>query len=107
MATTEKWKDKNTGDPREATEWHRVVLYRKLAETAGSYLKRGSCVYVEGRLRTHGWKDRDGHDRQTTEIEASAMQMLGSGRAAAVHDKVEPVAAPSSVPDFDDGDIPF
>jgi single-strand DNA-binding protein len=77
LATTESWKDKNTGEKRELTEWHRVVFYRKLAEIAGQYLKKGSQVYIEGRIRTRKWQDKDGQDRYTTEIEANEMQMLG------------------------------
>jgi single-strand DNA-binding protein len=77
LATTESWKDKNSGEKKELTEWHRVVFYRKLAEIAGQYLKKGSQVYVEGRLRTRKWQGQDGQDRYTTEIEASEMQMLG------------------------------
>lgn len=77
IATTEPWKDKVSGEKREATEWHRVVLYRKLAEIAGQYLRKGSQVFVEGRIRTRKWKDKDGQDRYTTEIEADAMTMLG------------------------------
>ncbi|MEW6165124.1 MAG: single-stranded DNA-binding protein [Pseudomonadota bacterium] len=77
LATTESWKDKATGEKRELTEWHRVVFYRKLAEIAGQYLKKGSQVYIEGRLRTRKWQGQDGQDRYTTEIEANEMQMLG------------------------------
>jgi len=77
LATTESWKDKNTGEKRELTEWHRVVFYRKLAEIAGQYLKKGSQVYIEGRIRTRKWQGQDGQDRYTTEIEANEMQMLG------------------------------
>ena len=77
MATTDSWKDKSTGEKRENTEWHRVVLYRKLAETAGAYLKKGSQVYIEGRIRTRKWQDKEGQDRYSTEIEASEMVMLG------------------------------
>jgi single-strand DNA-binding protein len=77
LATTETWKDKNSGEKREATEWHRVVFYRKLAEIADQYLKKGSQVYIEGSLRTRKWTDKDGQDRYTTEIEATEMQMLG------------------------------
>lgn len=77
LATTESWKDKATGEKRELTEWHRVVFYRKLAEIAGQYLKKGSQVYIEGRIRTRKWQDKDGQDRYTTEIEANEMQMLG------------------------------
>ncbi|MDR2880328.1 MAG: single-stranded DNA-binding protein [Azoarcus sp.] len=77
LATTESWNDKTSGERREITEWHRVVLFRKLAEIAGQYLKKGSQVYFEGRLRTRKWQDKDGTDRYTTEIEASEMKMLG------------------------------
>jgi single-strand DNA-binding protein len=77
LATTESWKDKATGEKREITEWHRVVFYRKLAEIVGQYLKKGSAVYVEGRIRTRKWQDKEGQERYTTEIEASEMQMLG------------------------------
>lgn len=77
LATTESWKDKSSGEKREMTEWHRVVFYRKLAEIAGQYLKKGSSVYLEGRIRTRKWTDKDGQERYTTEIEATEMQMLG------------------------------
>ena len=77
LATTESWKDKASGEKREITEWHRVVFYRKLAEIAGQYLKKGSAVYIEGRIRTRKWQDKDGNDRYTTEIVADTMQMLG------------------------------
>jgi len=77
IATTENWKDKN-GDKQEKTEWHRVAFFGKLAEIAGEYLKKGSQVYVEGRLQTRKWQDKDGQDKYTTEIVANAMQMLGS-----------------------------
>lgn len=78
MATTESWKDKTSGEKREMTEWHRVVFYRRLAEIVGQYLKKGSPVYVEGRIRTRKWQDKEGQERYTTEIEATEMQMLGS-----------------------------
>lgn len=78
LATTDTWKDRQSGERREATEWHRVVFYRKLAEIAGQYLKKGSQVYIEGRLKTRKWQDKDGQDRYTTEIEATEMTMLGS-----------------------------
>ena len=77
LATTETWKDRNSGEKREATEWHRVVFFRKLAEIVGQYLKKGSSVYIEGRIRTRKWQDKDGQERYTTEIEATEMQMLG------------------------------
>lgn len=78
LATTESWKDKNSGEKREITEWHRVVFYRKLAEIAGQYLKKGSQVYLEGRIKTRKWTDKEGQDRYTTEVEATDMVMLGS-----------------------------
>jgi single-strand DNA-binding protein len=77
VATTESWKDKQSGEKKEITEWHRVVFYRKLAEIAGQYLKKGSQVYLEGRIRTRKWTDKEGQERYTTEIEANEMQMLG------------------------------
>ena len=83
MATTESWKDKATGEKKEITEWHRVVFYRKLAEIVGQYLKKGSAVYVEGRIRTRKWQDKEGQERYTTEIEANEMQMLGGRSSAA------------------------
>ena len=82
MATTESWKDKATGEKKELTEWHRVVFYRKLAEIVGQYLKKGSAVYVEGRIRTRKWQDKEGQERYTTEIEANEMQMLGGRQSA-------------------------
>ncbi|MGH8631463.1 MAG: single-stranded DNA-binding protein [Burkholderiales bacterium] len=77
IATTETWKDKN-GEKQEQTEWHRVALFGKTAEIAGEYLKKGSQVYIEGRLQTRKWTDKEGHERYTTEIRADRMQMLGS-----------------------------
>ena len=81
LATTRRWKDKNTKEKREATEWHRVVFFNRLAEVVGEYLKKGSQIYVEGRLQTRKWKDKDGVDRYSTEIVATEMQMLGSKAA--------------------------
>jgi single-strand DNA-binding protein len=78
VATTRSWKNKESGDKSEETEWHRVVFYDKLAEIAGEYLKKGRSVYVEGRLKTRKWQDKDGVEKFTTEIVASDMQMLGS-----------------------------
>ncbi|MGS2718032.1 single-stranded DNA-binding protein [Eionea flava] len=77
VATSESWKDKQTGQPQERTEWHRIVFFNRLAEIAGEYLKKGSQVYVEGSLRTRKWQDQSGQDRYTTEIVGSEMQMLG------------------------------
>ena len=78
VATSRNWKDKNSGEKVEETEWHRVVFYDRLAEIAGEYLKKGRSVYVEGRLKTRKWQDKEGKDNYTTEIVADNMQMLGS-----------------------------
>ncbi|MBK5912984.1 single-stranded DNA-binding protein [Rhodocyclus purpureus] len=130
VATSESWKDKNTGEKKEMTEWHRVVFYRRLAEIAGQYLKKGSSVYIEGRIRTRKWQDKEGQERYTTEIEANEMKMLGSrqgmGSPSGGDDSYgepsyggsmpssAPAAAPRSAPaarkpSFDDmdDDIPF
>jgi len=77
VATSETWKDKDTGETKENTEWHRIVFFNRLAEIAGEYLKKGSQVYIEGRLQTRKWQGQDGQDRYTTEIVASEMQMIG------------------------------
>ncbi|HKU47692.1 MAG TPA: single-stranded DNA-binding protein [Burkholderiales bacterium] len=77
VATTETWKDKQSGEKKEATEWHRIAFFGRLAEIAGEYLKKGSQVYVEGSLRTRKWQDKDGQDRYTTEIRGDVMKMLG------------------------------
>jgi len=124
LATSESWKDKQTGQMQERTEWHRVVFFNKLAEIAGEYLKKGSKVYVEGSLRTRKWQGQDGQDRYTTEIVVSDMQMLdGRGEGAGSGQPRQqgyaaPASAPSAAPaaaaggyaapsgDFDD-DIPF
>jgi single-strand DNA-binding protein len=119
IATSESWKDKNTGEQQEKTEWHRVVFFRRLAEIAGEYLKKGSKIYVEGKLQTRKWQDNQGQDRYTTEIIANEMQMLdsrGSAGAAAGSNNFSSSAPPpveeSNAPqmatagDFDD-DIPF
>jgi len=78
IATSESWKDKQTGENQERTEWHRIVFFNRLAEIAGEYLRKGSQVYVEGSLRTRKWQGQDGQDKYTTEVVASEMQMLGS-----------------------------
>ena len=114
VATTKAWKDKNTGDQQERTEWHRVAFFGRLAEIASEYLRKGSQVYVEGELRTRKWQDRDGNDRYSTEIVANEMQMLGGRGGAApsapmpARDAAEhaPAAAPAAADDLDD-DIPF
>ena len=119
IATSESWKDKQSGDKQERTEWHNVVFFGKLAEIVGEYLKKGAQAYVEGSLRTRKWQDKEGKDRYTTEIVASDMQMLGSkqgsggGASYNSHEDSSPSrgsAAPSAPvggpADFDD-DIPF
>lgn len=123
LATTSQWKDKNSGEKREETEWHRVVFYNRLAEIAGEYLKKGRSVYVEGRLKTRKWTDKENIERYTTEIVADQMQMLGGREggsdeaAAAPAARQRPQTAPSrqqpapqqqasSLADMDD-DIPF
>ena len=115
LATSESWKDKNTGEQVERTEWHRVVLFRRLGEIAGEYLKKGSKVYIEGRLQTRKWQGQDGQDRYTTEIVASDMQMLDSrgggtgnfnNQPSSRSDEQPQAAAAGGFDDFDD-DIPF
>jgi len=117
VATTDSWKDKQTGDKQERTEWHNVVFFNRLAEIAGEYLKKGSKVYVEGSLRTRKWQDKNtGADRYTTEIVANEMQMLDSkGGGSASFNQDEPSSSSSkdsqpematTLDDFDD-DIPF
>ncbi|MFO1318278.1 MAG: single-stranded DNA-binding protein [Burkholderiales bacterium] len=93
VATTDTWRDKS-GDKQERTEWHRVAFFGKLAEIAGEYLKKGSQVYVEGRLQTRKWQDKDGQDRYTTEIVADRMQMLGSRGGMGMADTAEMDSAP-------------
>jgi single-strand DNA-binding protein len=93
IATSYQWTDKASGEKKEETEWHRVVFRGKLAEVAGEYLKKGSQVYVEGRLRTRKWQDKEGQDKYTTEIMADRMQMLGS-RAGAGEPRSEPRSEP-------------
>ena len=113
VATTAKWKDKTTGEKQERTEWHRIVCFNRLAEIAGEYLRKGSQVYIEGQLRTRKWKDKEGHDRYTTEVVADEMQMLGKreGGGAPREAQQRPAAASGAtkVADDDgfDDDIPF
>ena len=88
VATTDSWKDRQSGERQERTEWHRVVFFNRLAEIAGEYLKKGSQVYIEGRIQTRKWEDKDGNDRWTTEIVANEMQMLGSRGGGEMQDVV-------------------
>ena len=129
IATSESWKDKQTGEQKEQTEWHTIVFFDRLAEIAAEYLRKGSQIYVEGRLRTRKWQDKTGNDRYTTEIVANEMQMLGSrggmgggGGESSGGRRTEPAARPAPPrdefesaggaggggrgEDFDD-DIPF
>jgi len=125
LATSRNWKDKNSGDKVEETEWHRVVFYDRLAEIAGEYLKKGRSIYVEGRLKTRKWTDKDGVEKYTTEIVADEMKMLGGregmgggdeggGERAARPAAQRPAASKPGAPaksstgfdDMDD-DIPF
>jgi single-strand DNA-binding protein len=119
LATSENWKDKQSGEQQERTEWHNVALFGRLGEIAGEYLRKGSQVYIEGRLRTRKWQDKSGVDRYTTEIVANDMQMIGGrgggggGQAASAPGGGEtrerpPAAEPAgaATEDFDD-DIPF
>ena len=128
VATTRSWKNKESGDKSEETEWHRVVFYDKLAEIAGEYLKKGRSVYVEGRLKTRKWQDKDGAEKYTTEIIAEEMKMLGGregmgggddagGESSGYGNRAQPASrpaaaarpAPKSSTGFDnmDDDIPF
>lgn len=104
IATSEAWKDKATGDPQERTEWHSVVFYDKLGEIVAEYLRKGSQVYVEGKLRTRKWQDKEGKDRYTTEILANELQMLGKPERQEQREKQQSSPQPSG--DFDD-DIPL
>ena len=132
VATSDSWKDKQTGENQERTEWHRIVFFNRLAEIAGEYLKKGSQIYVEGRLQTRKWQDQSGQDRYTTEIVGNEMQMLGGrgggggqmapndfdqspapGRSGPSGPSAAPApsqgggqSAPNAFDDFDD-DIPF
>jgi single-strand DNA-binding protein len=112
IATTESWKDKTSGEQQDRTEWHNVAFFGRLAEIAGEYLRKGSQVYIEGRLRTRKWQDRDGNDRYTTEIIAGEMQMLGGRPGAGAPAKSggapsqQSDDAPPPMEEFDD-DIPF
>jgi single-strand DNA-binding protein len=108
IATSETWKDKNTGDQQERTEWHRVVFFNRLGEIAGEYLKKGSKVYVEGSLRTRKWQGQDGQDRYTTEIVASEMQMLDNRSTGGQQNNtpVEGERIPAGDGEFSDN-IPF
>ena len=110
LATSDSWKDKQTGEQQERTEWHRVVFFNRLAEIAGDYLKKGAKVYIEGSLRTRKWQAQDGSDRYTTEIVANEMQMLDSRGGSGATSASPPDEAPtqsSGADDFDDQDIPF
>ncbi len=110
IATSEEWNDKDTGEKKERTEWHRIVAWRKLGEICGEYLSKGQQVYVEGRIQTNAWEDKEGNKRYTTEIVANTVQFLGRRDTAnTARSQDPPVAdfsgAPTQGPD--DDDIPF
>jgi single-strand DNA-binding protein len=120
VATNESWKDKQTGEQKDRTEWHKVAMFNRLAEVAAEYLRKGSQVYIEGKLRTRKWQDKSGQDRWTTEIIADEMQMLGgrggaggggggggSAPMSSGQDSSPPSAPPQAGPDDFDDDIPF
>jgi len=120
LATSESWKDKQTGEQNERTEWHRVVMFNRLGEIAGEYLRKGSLVYIEGKLQTRKWQDKDGQDRYSTEVVANEMQMLGGRGEGGQQNQApqqnnqppQPANAPRTnsngtpAPGFDD-DVPF
>ena len=112
IATSSSWKDKQSGDMQERTEWHRVVFYNRIAEVAGEYLRKGSKVFVEGSIRTRKWQDKNGMDRYTTEVIGNEMQMLDSkrdGMGGGDFNQSAPASKPAAAPadnSFDD-DIPF
>ncbi len=97
IATTDNWKDKN-GQKQERTEWHRISMFGKLAEIAGEYLKKGSSVYIEGRLQTRKWQDKEGNERQTTEVVADRMQMLGGRSGTNTYEVRDDEGAASDAP---------
>jgi len=117
VATNESWKDKQTGEQKDRTEWHKVAMFNRLAEIAAEYLRKGSQVYIEGKLRTRKWQDKSGQDRWTTEIIADEMQMLGgrggagggggSAPTSSGQDSGPPSTPPQAGPDDFDDDIPF
>jgi len=118
IATSESWKDKQTGEQKDRTEWHNVAMFGRLAEIAAEYLRKGSQVYIEGKLRTRKWQDKDGNDRWTTEVIADEMQMLGGrggagaggggGGSRGSDDSYGPGPSSQSGPDTDfDDEIPF
>ena len=115
LATTDKWRDQSSGEPKERTEWHRVVVWGKQAEIAGEWLRKGRQVFVEGSLQTRDWTDRDGNKRYTTEIRAQNFQMLGNRgdrndaapAAAPAPNETATTAEPGGGGGYDDDDIPF
>lgn len=107
IATSDRWKDKATGEQKEATEWHRVVFFGRLAEIAAEYLKKGRPVYVEGKLRTRKWQDKEGQERYTTEIVADQMQMLGGQKPEQQPEQQATEQAPRGGMAGMDDDVPF
>jgi len=107
VATSESWNDKQTGEKVEKTEWHRVVAFQKLADIMAAWLKKGSQVYIEGKLQTRKWQDKDGQDRYSTEIVADNMQMLGSKGESKPEPNKQGFRKPATADDFADDSIPF
>ena len=117
VATSESWTDKATGERRESTEWHRIVFYRRQAEVVGQYLRKGSQVYVEGRLKTRKWQDQNGQDRYITEIQGDVMQMLGGkggdNQAQQPNPQAQKLPKPNEIysanekQEFADDNVPF
>jgi single-strand DNA-binding protein len=111
IATSERWKDKETGDMQERTEWHRIVAFGKLGEICGEYLAKGKLVYIEGRIQTRDWEDKEGNKRYTTEIVASQMKMLEAREGGDAYRPSAPAKAPEydgpPLPETKDDDIPF
>lgn len=117
MATSERWKDKNSGEMQEKTEWHNIVCWSRLAETASKYLTKGSSVYIEGRLQTRSWDDKEGKKHYSTEVVANEMVMVGGARGAAraagggggsmADDDAGEPRYPSARPEITDDDVPF
>lgn len=107
LATTERWKDKSSGETKEATEWHRVNLFGRLAEIAGQYVQQGSLIYIEGKIKTRKWKDKDGTEKYTTEIFGESLKLLSSKQGTQPREEKPKAESKGSGFDDMDNDIPF
>lgn len=107
LATTERWKDKSSGETKEATEWHRVNLFGRLAEIAGQYIQQGSLIYIEGKIKTRKWKDKDGTEKYTTEIFGESLKLLSSKQGTQPREEKPKAESKGSGFDDMDDDIPF